>query len=85
MRTVTLNAEEIAELDRQDPNSASEGGFQGLLVRLQRKLNRETGELVLDEKDLQDIPKYAFDYKQGGWQKRLVAIFGRTLGPQLGR
>jgi hypothetical protein len=31
------------------------------------------------------IPKYAFDYKQDGWEDRLKAIFSRTLGPNLGR
>ena len=51
MPTVTLNPGEIAELDRQDPDSASDGGFQGLLVRLQGKVNRATGGIDPDEKD----------------------------------
>ncbi len=85
MPTVTLNPGEIAELDRQDPDSASDGGFQGLLVRLQGKVNRATGGIDPDEKDLSDIPRLAFDYRNGGWQNRLIAIFGRTLGATLGR
>jgi hypothetical protein len=28
---------------------------------------------------------YAFDLGNGGWQARLLGIFGRTLGPNLGR
>ena len=85
MPTVTLNPGEIAELDRQDPDSASDGGFQALLVRLPGKVNRATGGIDPDEKDLSDIPRLAFDYRNGGWQNRLIAIFGRTLGATLGR
>ncbi len=85
MPTVTLNPGEIAELDRQDPDSASDDGFQGLLVRLQGKVNRATGGIDPAEKDLSDIPRLAFDYRNGGWQNRLIAIFGRTLGATLGR
>lgn len=83
--TVTLTPAEIAELDRQDPSTASDGGFQGLLVRLQGKVNRQTGEITLDARDIADIPRMAFDYKKGGWEDRLVLIFSRTLGPTLGR
>ena len=85
MPTVTLNPGEIAELDRQDPDSASDGGFQALLVRLPGKVNRATGGIDPDEKDLSDIPRLDFDYRNGGWQNRLIAIFGRTLGATLGR
>ena len=35
--------------------------------------------------DLADIPHFAFDFKQGGWENRLIAVFGRLLGPRLGR
>ena len=84
-RTVTLNPVEIAALDEQDPSTKSHGGWQGLLVKLQRQLDRTTGELKLDDRDQIRIPQYAFDYGQGGWEDRLVRIFGRTLGPTLGR
>jgi hypothetical protein len=29
------------------------------------------------------IHRYAFSYRKGGWQARLLRIFGRTLGPNL--
>ena len=84
-KTVILNQQEVDALDIQDPATSSDGGYQGFLVSLQRKLNRETGELRLTDEDLLKIPRYAYHYKQGGWQNRLKSIFGRTLGPDLGR
>lgn len=84
-KSVTLNKAEIDELLLQDPKTKSDGGFQSLLVSLQERLNKTTGLLTLDETDLERIPKYAFDYKNGGWEERLKTIFQRTLGPKLGR
>ena len=81
---LTLNNVEVTELLRQEPNTASDGGFQQLFVKLQGQLNLETKELQLDDDDLRRIPRYAYDYRQGGWQNRLELIFCRTLGPRLG-
>jgi hypothetical protein len=82
---IVLTPQELAELDRQNPATKDDGGYQDLMVGLQQKVNRATLELVLDDRDLERIPRYAFDYRHGGWQKRLQHIFGRTLGPTLGR
>lgn len=82
---LVLTPDEVAVLFRQDPATRDDGGFQGFLVRLQEKTNRATGEITLDDEDLERIPRYAFDYKQGGWEDRLKAIFGRGLGEGLGR
>ncbi len=82
---VTLNTPEIAEIDKQDPSKSSDGGYQGLLVGLQKRIDRTTGELTLTSDDLRRIPMYAFDYGNGGWEDRLTAAFGRTLGAKLGR
>jgi hypothetical protein len=82
---VVLTQDEIAELDKQDPATAGDGGFQGLMVSLQKRVNRATGTLRLTEDDLRRIPMYAFDYKNGGWEDRLKRAFGRTLGLKLGR
>ena len=84
-RMLFLTPEEIDELFRQDPATAGDGGFQHFIVRLQKKVRRATQEIRLEEKDLEDIPHFAFDFKKGGWQTRLLTIFGRTLGPRLGR
>jgi hypothetical protein len=83
--TVFLTPQELEVLDRQDPATVDDGGWQGLLISLQTKVDRYTRRVVLDADDLEKIPRYAFDYVNGGWEARLLAIFGRTLGPTLGR
>jgi hypothetical protein len=85
MQTVTLNPTEIGILDRQDPMTERDGGFQKLLVDLQYAVDRKTGALALTDEHEEKIPRYAFDYKNGGWEDRLKSIFERTLGAQLGR
>jgi hypothetical protein len=82
---VMLNAEEIAILMQQDPAVENDGGWQGLLGRLQKGVNQSTGFLTIIPKDVERIPRYAFDYGNGGWENTLKAIFGRTLGPRLGQ
>lgn len=83
--TIYLNQEEMDILFSQPPSTEGEGGFQNLLVGLQRRTNRNTGELTLNREDRERIPRYAFDYGQGGWEDGLKRIFQRTLGPHLGR
>lgn len=77
-----LHREEIAELDRP---IRGVGGFQSLMKRLQKQLNHGTGTIHLTADDLEDIRRSAFEYAEGGFEDRLVAIFGRVLGPKLGR
>ncbi len=85
MQVVILNESEVQILDRQEPATEQDGGFQGLLVDLQSSLNRQSGELLLSDAHEEKIPRYAFDYKNGGWEDRLKGIFSRTLDPILGR
>jgi hypothetical protein len=80
---VMLNASEIAKIDKQDPARAGDGGYQSLLVGLQNKINRETGQIRLSADDIRRIQMYAFRYGNGGWEDRLVGAFSRTLGPRL--
>ena len=80
-----LSSAEIAEIDKQSPAAAGDGGFQSLMVSLQKRINRATSELRLTADDLRRIQTYAFDYKNGGWEGRLIRAFSRTLGPKLGR
>ena len=82
---VFLTDSEVAEIDKQDPTKEGDGGFQGLLVRFQRRIERSTGKLTLTDEDLRRIPMYAFDYNSGGWENQLIGAFGRSLGPRLGR
>jgi hypothetical protein len=85
MKTVKLNAREIAILMRQDPAKKKDGGWQSLLVRLQTRIDQTTGDITLTARDLERIQRYAFKYGNGGWEDRLTGTFGRTLGPRLGR
>jgi hypothetical protein len=80
---ITLNHDEIQELLKQDPVTEKDGGWQGLLVGLQKRLNKTTGHLTVTVGDMEQIQRYAFHYTKGGWQNRLLAIFGRTLGSKL--
>jgi hypothetical protein len=82
---VALNTAELEILFRQDPRTERRGGYQSFLVQLQRKTERGTGALRLSASDLERIPRYAFDYGNGGWEGRLRGIFERHLGSQLGR
>jgi hypothetical protein len=82
---VTLNKSEMDRLFQQDPDTEKDGGFQSLIVGMQKRTNKSTGDLTLSPTDLERIPKYAFDYKQGGWENTLIAIFTRHLGSKLGR
>jgi hypothetical protein len=82
---VILTPGESAVLFRQNPGTGQDGGFQGFLVSIQNRINRTTSEVELTASDLERIPRYAFDYGNGGWENRLVDIFGRVLGPRLGR
>ena len=85
MRTVMLQAGEIAELDKQDPSTEFDGGYQNLIVGLQRKIDRKTSELVLNDNDLEKIQRFALDYGNVGWKTTLMGVFGRTLGQELAR
>ncbi len=82
---VRLTDSEIAEIDKQHPPTAGDGGFQSLMVSLQKRIDRTTGKLKLTPDDLERIPRYAFDYNNGGWENRLKSAFGRMLGARLGR
>lgn len=84
MTTINLNAFEQAELLKQDPQTSTDGGFQALLVSLQNQM-QPNGDLTLTPIQLERIPRYAFDYGNGGWENTLSAIFSRHLGAKLGR
>jgi hypothetical protein len=79
---VRLNENERAVLFRSVKGN---GGFQQLLVNFRKRVDVKTGILALSEEHRERIARYAFDYGNGGWEDRLVAIFGRSLGPKLGR
>jgi hypothetical protein len=80
-----LTTKEMDSLFEQDAGTEHDGGFQSLLVKLQKQTNRATGEIEFTPDDLKRIPRYAFEYSNGGWQGRLLRAFERVLGPRLGR
>lgn len=80
---LVLNVQEMEAPSRQAPETGANGGWQSLLVGIQQRCDRPTGRLQLRQEDLQRIPRYAFDYGNGGWEKRLTTIFHRHLGPNL--
>ena len=77
MKRIVLNNDEIAELMRP---IVGQGGWQGLLERLQALLDHLRGEMNLSDEERGCICRYAFDYGNGGWENRLRLIFGRHLG-----
>lgn len=84
-KKIILTQDEMKLLLLQDPSTRQDGGFQNLLISLQERLNKTTGELTLEGSDLERIPKYAFTHPQNGWKDRLQGIFGRVLGSKLGQ
>jgi len=82
---IILNNAEIQLLFQQAPETRGDGGYQNFLTKLQNKTDRITGILELTEKDLERIHRYAYEYGNGGWETRLMEIFGRVLGARLGR
>jgi hypothetical protein len=80
---IKLTVGEIRELKKTPSTSASKGGFQNFIVQIQYRINDDTGELELGSDDLTRIHRYAFHYKNGGYQNRLKRIFARNLGEDL--
>lgn len=76
---IYLKPEEMSSLFSQNPSTESEGGFQSLLVRLQRKTNKPIGIINLSDEDIADIIRYSKAYGSGGWENTLKQIFSRTL------
>ena len=48
--------------------------------QLWARLDHDTGEIELDDTDLAKL----YRYRLAGYKKKLLLIFGRTLGPDLG-
>lgn len=55
------------------------GGWQSLFKRLQQRVDRESGEIILDEKIMSAMRHYFFNYGVGGWQNYLKRIFGSHI------
>ena len=73
---IVLSASEMQCL--QEPVNG-EGGFQMLLRGFQEKL-QDNGTLDLSADELEKIRRYAHDYKSGGYENKLKAIFEKHYG-----
>ncbi len=80
-----LNETEYATVQIQDPDSRGDGGFQSLMVTLQDITDDSTRKMYLPGHLIERLRRYAFDYKNGGWEERIKTIFSRHLGPDLDR
>jgi len=80
---ITLDQREEDCLLQDRISSMSSGGFQQLLVSLIINYNRDTHVLCVTERQQERIKRYAFNYRNGGWQGRLATIFARHAGPEL--
>ena len=83
MTRVVLTDDEISLLQRIDPAHKAPGKVEEFLAGLHDRLHGR--ELVITDDDLRQIHYFAFDMGSGGIEIRFIGVFGRTLGPTLGR
>lgn len=74
--TIKLNKDEYKELTVQIKGS---GGFQSFFRELQNRINKSSRALTLSPEDLERIYRHKAHPERGGWQSRLLKIFGRHL------
>jgi len=74
---IVLNAEELSELRKP---LKGPGGFQDFLKQIRQRAAIRGGKLELSQDDIDKIRRYAFDYKDGGYEGRLRRICERHLG-----
>ena len=67
---------ELKGLEKYKPNLRSRNGFQSFMVGIRWRVDKETGEIDLDDEDFAKIRLYS----RTGYKKKLFAVFRRTLG-----
>ena len=75
MLQIQLQQSATKKLLAQDPATEKKGGFQKLIVSLQRQVNMETGLLQVTDSQLEKVKRYRKKYGQGGWQNILDPIW----------
>lgn len=68
---VRLNQDEVARLLRP---VSGQGGFQNLLRRLQKKLDRQTGQIEISPNERERIRRWSSGYGAGGFQDQLDVL-----------
>lgn len=56
-----------------------QGGFQGLIEKLQNNVDKNTGRIYVSQDDVVRIKDYHNKYGGGGFQGRLIQIFGSHI------
>ncbi len=72
MKKITLSSKEIKELLKEE---SDKNHFQNLLWRMQKNLNPNTGEVVLSDKDINEILWFASGWAPHVFQKRANKLF----------
>jgi hypothetical protein len=75
---IKLVVGERDELDRMS-RLKSRNGFHTFMWQLWARLDWDSGELELDDVDLAKL----YRYMNGGYKKKLLRLFGRTLWQDL--
>jgi len=76
-RTIKLSRLELGELMKHDPASEFKGGFQRLLIGIQYRVNKQTGEVTLFDPEMDAIIRHCRNASKGGWQGSIKKIFGK--------
>jgi hypothetical protein len=66
---------ELKELSHYRKMPHSKNGFHRFMLVLAGRIDDDTGELDLDNEDINRLGRYA----KTGYKKRVLKIFGRTL------
>lgn len=80
---IKLTVGEIKTLNAALGKAKSKCGFRCLLTQLSYILDESTGEIDLYPEHLNRIHTYAFEHNNANRRKILLAVFQRTLGPDL--
>ncbi len=67
------------ELEVLNIRPEGQGGFQGLIEKLQNSVDKDTGRIYVSQDDVARIKDYHNKYGGGGFQGRLIQIFGRHI------
>jgi hypothetical protein len=78
---IKLSENAVRRLLAQDPRTESKGGFQKLLIGMQRQLDSQTGMLRVSSSQVEKIERYRKQYGRGGWQDILDEVLKLARNP----
>jgi hypothetical protein len=74
MLQIQLSQKAIKRILAQDPRTENKGGFQKLVISMQRQLDRQSGVLRVSDSQVEKIERYRRAYGRGGWQDILDEV-----------